>query len=129
MAFRFKLIPRKNPRDAAAAAKHYPQSITQDKKNLMALAQRVSRSTTMGVGDVHGVLLSLEEEIVDVLRDGNAVELGDICMFYPAIQGTGVDNPEDFNVAAHIKKRRIRIRPKQSLVHKVADVPVQQVAL
>ncbi len=129
MSFHFKLIPRKNPQDAAAAPKHYPHIVTQDKKDLMALAKRISRSTTMGVGDVHGVLLSLEEEIIDVLRDGDSVELGDICMIYPAVNGTGVDNPADFNAAAHITKRGIRIRPRKSLVHKVSDVQVQKVDL
>ena len=127
MSFRFKLIPRKNPQNTAAAPKHYPQIVTRDKKDLMALAQRISRNTTMGVGDVHGVLLSLEEEIVETLRDGSAVELGDICFLYPAVKGTGVENPADFNVAAHLKKRRIRIRPKQSLVQKMAGVPVHRV--
>ncbi len=129
MPFKFKLIPRKNPLDTAAAPKHYPHIVTQDKKDLMALAKRISRGTTMGVGDVHGVLLSLEEEIIDVLRDGDAVELGNICMIYPSIRGTGVDTPEEFNTLSHIKKRRIRITPRRGLVHKIADVPVQQVDL
>ena len=127
MPFKFKLIPRKNPQDTSAAPKHYPQVITRDKKDLKALAQRISRNTTMGVGDVHGVLLSLEEEIVETLRDGSVVELGDICMIYPAVKGTGVEKPEDFKVSAHMKKRRIRIRPKQSLVAKMAGVQVQRV--
>lgn len=127
MAVKFKLIPRKNPQDLAAAPKHYPQAVANGRKDLKALAERISRNTTMGVGDIHGVLLSLEEEIVYALRDGSAVELGNICWLYPAVTGEGVDNPEDFNVISHLKRRRVRVSAKRSLVRQMVDVSVERV--
>ena len=78
----------------------------------------------MGIGDIYGVLLSLEQEIVYAMQDGASVELGNICYFYPTVHSEGVENPNDFNAIAHIKKKGINIKVKQSLVHQLADVPV-----
>ena len=80
----------------------------------------------MGIGDIYGVLLSLEQEIVYAMQDGASVELGDICFFYPTVQSEGVVNASDFNAAVHVKKKGISIRVKRSLGHKMVDVPVQK---
>ncbi len=48
-----------------APPKYYPRAIANEQKDLMSLAQTIARNTTMGVADIHGVLLALEEEIMD----------------------------------------------------------------
>ncbi len=68
----------------------------------------------------------LIKEIIVALQEGANVELGDLCIFYPAVQIEGVDNEADFNTAAHIKRKTIKIRPKQKLSRQMAEVPVQR---
>ena len=126
MAIRFTLVPRNNPQDTAAPQRYYAKVEPNGKRTLKNLSERVASHTTMSAPDVYGVLMSLEEEIVAALKDGAQVELGDLCIFYPLLQSDGVDTPEDFNTTSHIKRKSIRIRPKQSLANKMADVPLER---
>ncbi len=126
MAIHFRLIQHRNLQDPTAPPKYYPRAIANEQKDLMALAQTIARNTTMGVADIHGVLLALEEEIMDALKEGSSVELGRICDFYPSLTGEGVENIEDFNAASHIKKKSIRIRAKRNLVKQMDLVPVKR---
>jgi predicted histone-like DNA-binding protein len=126
MAIKYKLLARKNPLDQAAAPKYYAKAISNGKRDLMTLAKRISANTTMGIGDIHGVLLTLEQEIGYALQDGITVELGDICFFAPSVQSEGVSNASDFNAAAHIKKKGVNVRAKKAFVKKMSDVPVER---
>ena len=128
MAIKFKLVERKNPQDLAAPPKYYAQAIATGKRDLKTLAERIAANTTMGVGDIYGVLLSLEQEIGYALQDGARVELGDFCFFAPSVQSEGVANISDFNSAAHIKKKGINIRAKRSFAKKMSDVPVERIS-
>ena len=127
MAIKFKLLARKNPLDQAAAPKYYAKAVSNGKRDLMSLAKRISANTTMGIGDIHGVLLTLEQEIGYALQDGIKVELGDICFFAPSVQSKGVANEDEFNAAAHIKKKGVNILAKKAFVKKMSDVPVERV--
>jgi len=126
MAIHFKLMPRRNPQDAAAAPRYYAKAVPNGKRNLRALSKRVASHTTMSAPDVYGVLMALEEEIIVALQEGANVELGELCIFYPAVQSEGVDNEADFNAAAHITRKTIKIRPKQKLSRQMAEVPVER---
>jgi len=115
MAIHYKVLPRKNPQDPAAPEKYYGQAVITGKMDLDALAQRVAQNTTLGVGDVFGVLKSLEEAIINALTDGMAVELGGICDIYPQVSGPGADSADTFSAATNITKKRVRIRSKAKL--------------
>ncbi len=128
MAISIKLAACRNPMDETASEKHYAQVVTSGKRNLKLLAKRIAAHTTMGVGDIYGVLLSLEEEIVYAMEDGVSVELGDICIFYPAVQSEGVENTDDFNTGTHIKKKSIKVRIKKVLSDKMTKIPVEWAA-
>jgi predicted histone-like DNA-binding protein len=127
MAIKFKLTARKNPLDQTAAPKYYAQAQSKGKRDLMSIAKRMAANTTMGIGDIYGVLLTLEQEIGYALEDGITVELGDICFFSPTVQSKGVANISDFNATAHIKKKSVNMRPKKAFVKKMSGIPVEQV--
>ena len=126
MSIHFKLMPRRNPQDAAAAPRYYAHAVPTSKQNLRALSKRVASHTTMSAPDIYGVLMALEEEIILALQDGANVELGDLCIFYPVVQSEGVDNEADFNAAAHITRKTIKIRPKQKLSKQMSEISVQR---
>jgi hypothetical protein len=91
------------------------------------MAERIAANTTMGVGDIYGVLLTLEQEINYALEDSIAVELGDICIFRPSVTTEGVADVSEFNIAAHLKKKGINIAAKRSFVKKMSDIPLERV--
>ena len=128
MAIKFKLVERKNPQDLAAPGKYYARAVIKGKRTFRTMAERIANNSTMGVGDIYGVLLNLEQEISYGLEDGDAVELGDICTFRPAVQSNGVDTVADFNMGVHMKKKSVKIRGKRSFTQKMADVPLEREA-
>jgi len=115
MSIHYKVLARKNPQDPNAPEKYYGQAVITSKMDLDALAQRIAQNTTLGVGDIFGVLKSLEEAIINALTDGMAVELGGICDIYPQVSGPGADTLEDFSAAVNVTRKRVRIRSKAKL--------------
>ncbi len=128
MAIRFKLVPRKNPQDETAAPKYYAQVVTIEKVNLKDLAELVTSHTTMSGPDVYGVIMALEGEIKTALKSGRAVELGDLCIMYPALDSDGADTEEDFSSTSHITRKKVRIRAKRGLSKTMSDVSVERIS-
>ena len=128
MSISYKLVPKRNPSNPEASQKYYAQTVYNSKVKLKGLAEKISRTTTMGKADVIGVLTALEEEIIDVLKSGSSVELGGLCTFYPSVKSEGVDSPDDFNAGSHIKKKSISIRAKKSLIDQIQSVSVEKKA-
>jgi predicted histone-like DNA-binding protein len=124
MSIHYKVIPRKNPQNPSAPPKYYAQTITNGKMDLEALAQRIAQNTTMGVGDIFGVLKTLEEAIINALGDGMSVELGGICDIYPQVSGPGAETAEAFSAATNITRKKIRIRPKARLNRNMETIAV-----
>lgn len=124
---KFKLIEKRNPSNIEAPGKFYAQAIISNKINLKTLASRISRTTTMGTGDIYGVLMSLQEEIMDALKQGSSIELGDLCSFYPTIKSEGVENMEDFDAKIHLKKKGVRVSPKKEIKRQMSTVPLEKV--
>ncbi len=128
MAIRFKLMARKNPQNPSDPPKYYAQVVPNGKTNLRTLSKRVANHTTMSAADVYGVLMALEEEIISALQDGQQVELGNLCIFYPDLKSDGADSEDAFNASSHIKRKGIRIRPKRVLARQMEDVPVEKIS-
>ena len=55
------------------------------------------------------------------------VELGNLCIFYPSLQSEGADTEDAFSTVSHIKRKGIRIIPKQSLSNQMSEVSVEKV--
>ena len=128
MAIRFKLMARKNPQKPEDPPKYYAQVVPSAKINLKTLSQRVSSHTTMSAPDVYGVLMALEEEIIASLKEGAQVELGNLCIFYPDLKSEGAESEDAFNAGSHIKRKSIRVRPKQALSRQMENVPVEKIS-
>ncbi len=126
MAIKFKLVERKNPQDLAAPPKHYARAVIKGKRTLKTMAKRIAANSTMGVGDIYGVLLNLEQEIGYGLEDGDAVELGAICIFSPAVQSQGVADTTEFNTGVHVKKKGVNIRARRNFAQKMNNVPLER---
>ena len=126
MAIKFKLVERKNPQDLTAPPKYYAKAVVKGKRTLRTLAERIAANSTMGIGDIYGVLLNLEQEIDYGLEDGDAVELGRICIFSPVVQSEGVTDSSEFNTGTHVKRKSVNIRARRNFAQKINNVPLER---
>ena len=82
------------------------------------IIERIEKKCTLASSDIKAVLDALEVELIDALRDGNAVRFGDLGSFRPTIHSTGAATPEGVN-AGNIKKVHVvfvpTLRVKQAL--------------
>ena len=82
------------------------------------IIERIEKKCTLASSDIKAVLDALEVELIDALRDGNAVRFGDLGSFRPTIHSTGAATPEGVN-AGNITKVHVvfvpTLRVKQAL--------------
>ena len=111
----YSVAPRINPADKDAAPKYYGRVQAKGDINLREISERIQQSCTVTKADVHAVLISLEDVIIDSLRNGEIVRLGDLGAFQIGISSKGAATEEDYN-SSLIKKARINFRPGSAIV-------------
>ena len=110
----YSVAPRINPRDKEAAPKFYARAQASGDVNVREMAERIQASCTVTKADVQAVLVALEDVIIDALKGGEIVRLGDLGTFQIGLSGKGSETEEDFSVSL-IKKARINFRPGVAL--------------
>lgn len=77
--------------------KWFPRSLTAGTYTTKDVAERLSRMSTVSLGDTYAVLLGLGEVMGDMMESGNSVKLEGLGTFYLVGQakGQGVDTPEE----------------------------------
>ena len=110
----YSVAPRINPRDKEAAPKYYGRVQANGDVNIREMSERIQQTCTVHKADVQAVLLALEDVIIDALKGGEIVRLGDLGTFQIGLSGKGSETEEDFSVSL-IKKARINFRPGVAL--------------
>ena len=110
----YSVAPRINPRDKEAAPKFYARAQASGDVSVREMAERIQASCTVTKADVQAVLVALEDVIIDALKGGEIVRLGDLGTFQIGLSGKGAETEEDFSVSL-IKKARINFRPGVAL--------------
>ena len=110
----YSVAPRINPRDKEAAPKFYARAQASGDVSVREMAERIQASCTVTKADVQAVLVVLEDVIIDALKGGEIVRLGDLGTFQIGLSGKGSETEEDFSVSL-IKKARINFRPGVAL--------------
>ena len=106
----YSVAPRINPRDKEAAPKYYGRVQANGDVNVREMSERIQQSCTVHKADVQAVLLALEDVIIDALKGGEIVRLGDLGTFQIGVSGKGALTEEDYTPAL-IQKARINFRP------------------
>lgn len=114
MAIKFKAQARKNPRDINLPEKYYAAAIADGEVDMDMLAEQISYQCTVTESDCYAVLLSLERNIIDALKQGRIVKLGRLGNFQVGISSEGRDTVLDVDANA-ITKTRILFRPGKRL--------------
>ena len=114
MSVKYKVLPRKNPQDLLAPEKFYAAAIADGETDLDKLAEQISYQCTVTESDCYAVLLSLERNIIDALKQGRIVKLGRLGNFQVGLSSEGRDTELAVDANA-ITKTRILFRPGKRL--------------
>lgn len=111
MAIRYRIIPRKSPRDHSV--KYYGvQKTTQMSANQF--IENIVQTNTVTRADVLAVLASIKQELVSCIRNGQSVTLGEIGTFRFTIKCKGAVTKDKFT-GDNIKSVLVRFLPSSQL--------------
>lgn len=94
---RYKTMPRKNP--STKTMKYHAAIVSPAPIDSQKIIDRIEKKCTLASSDIKAVVDALEVELIDALRDGNAVRLGDLGSFRPSLRSQGVEKKEDVNAS------------------------------
>ena len=123
----YSVAPRINPRDKDAAPKYYGRVQANGDVNIREMSELIQQSCPVHKADVQAVLLGLEDGIIDALKNGEIVRLGDLGTFQIGISSKGAATEEDYD-ASLIKKARINFRPGLALSGILTGLSYKKVA-
>lgn len=100
----YKTVKRRNP--STASVKYYAAVCDTRPFELEDIAEQIQAKCTIHASDVLAVLRCLQETIIEGLRDGKSVRLGDLGCFRPTVSSEGFDTPEEVTAKA-IKRVKV----------------------
>ena len=110
----YSVVPRINPREKNDPPKYYAQAQASGDVSIREMSERIQATCTVTKADVYAVLVSMEDVIIDALKSGEIVRLGDLGTFQIGVSGKGTLTEEDYD-SSFIKKARINFRPGTAL--------------
>ena len=81
MPLNYSIVLLGNPRKPDDPKKAYARSQVSKELTLKGLSQRVAAQTTVSRADVSAVLISVVENMIEALRDGEQVDFGELGKF------------------------------------------------
>ena len=99
---------KKNPQTKVLS--YYAQIAPVTPLKLDDIVRRIEKTSTVSSSDIKAVLDALQHEVIEALRAGNSVRLGDLGSFRATLSSSGVETPENVS-ASLIKSVRVRFTP------------------
>ena len=106
----YSVVTRINPREKNDPPKYYAQAQASGDVNIREMSERIQQTCTVTKADVYAVLVSMEDVIIDALKSGEIVRLGDLGTFQIGVSGKGTLTEEEYD-SSLIQKARINFRP------------------
>lgn len=129
MSIKFKAIARKSPVDKSVS--YYPTTETPEVRSLNLITEEISQNCTLTRADIVACLAALQQVIINHLKDGRSVRLGDLGSFRLSMRGKGATTADDVK-SDSIKSIRVLFTPSGTLqsTFKVGatDISFQRVA-
>ena len=114
MPLNYSIVLLGNPRKPDDPKKAYARSQVSKELTLKGLSQRVAAQTTVSRADVSAVLISVVENMIEALRDGEQVDFGELGKFRLQAPSRGADSAEVFT-ATNITGVNIQFVPGDDL--------------
>ena len=124
----YSVSPRINPKDKNMPLKYYGHVQANGDVSLREMSERIQASCTVTKADVYAVLVAMEDVIIDALKSGEIIRLGDLGTFQIGISSKGALTEEDYDDSL-IKKARINFRPGVALVGILTNLSYQKVSV
>lgn len=118
---KYSVIPRINPRDRETEPKYYAQVKMSGDVSLREMCERIQQSCTVTKADVHAVLVAMEDVIVDALKGGEIIRLGDLGTLRVSLSSKGALTEKEYT-SSLITKSRIIFRPGSILSEALANL-------
>ena len=106
----YSVVPRYNPGEKNTPPKYYAQAQASGDVALREMSERIQQSCTVTKADVCAVLVAMEDVIIDALKSGEIIRLGDLGTFQIGVSGKGTLTEEEYD-SSLIQKARINFRP------------------
>lgn len=116
---KYNVLARKNPINKSV--KYYAQLTSPNPINCSQLSSAISEKCTVTIHDVKAVLSALEQEIINNLRNGASVRLGDLGTFRATITSMGAPTRDEF-VSKNIVRVNVRFLASPNMRHKLSVV-------
>ena len=99
MSIAYSLMPRKDdPRAANPRWKIYATAQRRETVTLEKLANHIaSHNSVYSRGVIVGLLMDFERCVLEELKNGNRVDLGELGAFFVTLSGRGADSAEEFS--------------------------------
>lgn len=115
MAIPFKVLMKKNPNDADAAPRFYPQLITMGQTaTLETIAYDMKEASSLSIGDIKSVLANFVVSMRRALYNGHSVNIAGFGVFRLTAHCTGTEKAADCS-AKNIQQVKILFRPSTSI--------------
>ena len=123
----YSVVPRYNPREKGLPPKYYAQAQASGDVDIREMSERIQATCTVTKADVYAVLVSLEDVIIDALKSGEIVRLGDLGTLQIGLNGKGALTEEDYEPSL-IQKAHINFRPGMALMGMLTSLTYSKVA-
>ena len=123
----YSVAPRYNPFDKEEPPRYYARAQANGDISIREICERIQQNCTVTKADVHAVLVALEDVVIDSLKGGEIVRLGDLGTMQISLvcKTTATEKECD---SSCIKKARIRFRPGIALSGMLTSLAYKKVA-
>lgn len=123
---RYSVTPKRNPRDKEAAPKYYATAQKAENIDLDNISQRIAFATTATRADVMAVLTATIDYLMDDLKAGHSVNLGELGTFRMMLNSAGAVTAEDFTTEL-IKGAHVRYFPSKKIKNIYSELSFRKV--
>ena len=128
MSIAYSLMPRKDdPRSENPQWKVYATAQRRETVTLEKLAEHIaSHNSVFSKGVIVGLLMDFERCVVEQLKNGNRVDLGDLGAFFVTLTGRGANTTEEYSTDL-IDHINVRWRCSKSMDLAMQRTPLHEV--
>ena len=121
MPIKYFRLRRKITKNSIPEYRYIAKIQVESKVGFEQLAEIIEKKSTVSRGDILGVLSELEEASFWMLENGHPVTLGLFGTYYPVIEATAVDTPEEVTIKT-IKRFKMLFKPSKYLKKRFKEV-------
>ena len=90
------------------------------------ILKEVAKQSHLNSGEVYTAIEALIDVSITFMQQGHGVKLGDFGTFRMSLSSEGVDAPEQFDAASHVRRTRLIFTPGVLLKAALATITVEQ---